>query len=100
MVNFKFVPLPDPRVTLEIRAKFLNFGQLIEWDLTDPSGSYGGLIFVGEKKVPQGFQTMMDVVMNKGAAKIPTAKAQEVIQTVVREVQQRGIMLNTKPAKA
>jgi hypothetical protein len=100
MVNFKFIPLPDPRVTPEIKARFLNLGQLIEWNLTDSSGTYTGLIFMGEKAIPEGFQTMMDVVMNRGVGKLSTAKGQEIIQTVVREVQQRGIMLNVKPARA
>src|ERR1700739_4786201 len=99
MVNFKCVPLPDPRVTPEIKAKFLNFGQLIEWDLTDSSGTYSGLIFMGEKKIPEGFQTMMDVVMNKRDG-TPTPKAHEVIQTVVREVQKRGVVSLKKPGQA
>jgi hypothetical protein len=100
MVNFKFVPLPDPRVTPEIKARFLTFGQLIEWELTDSSGMYTGLIFIGEKKIPAGFQTMMDIVMNRGVGKLSTAKGREIIQTVIGEVQQRGVMLNTTPAKA
>ncbi len=79
-------------------ATFLKVGQLIEWKLTDASGTYSGLIVVGEKKIPAGFQTMADLVLDIGEKEIPMAKAQQLTQTVLTEFQQRGVVV-TKPGK-
>ena len=46
MVNFMFIPLTDPKLTPELKARFVNVGQLIKWELTGPSGVYTGLVVV------------------------------------------------------
>jgi hypothetical protein len=35
MVNFMFIPLTDPKLTPELKARFVNVGQLIKWELTN-----------------------------------------------------------------
>jgi hypothetical protein len=101
MVNFKIAKLPDPRVTPEVTAKFINFGQLIEWVYTEKSGTtYRGLIFVGEKPHPQGFQTMADFLIETEGQEIPLQKAGEVSQIVMSEFRRQGLMTLGKHAQA
>jgi hypothetical protein len=57
MVDFTFVPLSDPTLTPELKARFLKVDQLVNWKSTDSSGAYSGLVIVGEKTRPQGFQS-------------------------------------------
>jgi hypothetical protein len=81
MVNFKLVPLPDLRITPEIRARFLNVAQLIEWQLTDSSGTYTGLVVHGVDIPPAG---------------IPDTKIQEISQIVQSEFVKRAVILLKK----
>jgi hypothetical protein len=93
MVEFKFVSLPDPRVTPELKGRFLNVGQLVEWKLTDSSGTYTGLVVIGEKKIPQGFQSMADFTLDIPASgEIPIAKAQELSALVLNEFAKRAVV--------
>jgi hypothetical protein len=92
MVTFTFVPLTDPRLTPQIKAQFLNVGQLINWKLTDASGTYTGLIVVGEKPHPQGFQSMAEVMIDIPEKGIPMEKVRELGQTVQTEFVQRGVV--------
>jgi hypothetical protein len=48
-VKFGFIPRTDPRLTPEMKAKFLQVGQLASWEFRDSSGTYTGLIVIGEK---------------------------------------------------
>jgi hypothetical protein len=97
MVNFSFIQLPDPRLTPDIKSKFLSVGQLIKWELTDSSGIYTGLVIVGEKSIPQGFQTMADITFDIGDKEIPVTKFQEISRIVLTEFQQRGVVTLKKP---
>lgn len=96
MVNFTFVRLPDPRITPEIRARFLNVAQLIEWQLTDSSGTYAGLVIHGEKAIPQGFQSMAEFIVDIPPAGIPDAKLQEISQIVQSDFVKRAVVLLKK----
>jgi hypothetical protein len=91
-VKFGFIPLTDPRLTPEMKAKFLQVGQLASWELRDSSGTYTGLIVIGEKAVPQGFQSMADITMDIPAKKPPMAKVQEISQIVQRAFVARTIV--------
>lgn len=97
MVNFAFVPLSDPRLTPEMKASFLNVGQLVKWDYTDASGTYTGLIILGEKKIPAGFQSFADITFDIPAKEIPMAKIQEVSQIVTKEFRERTVVGLFKP---
>jgi hypothetical protein len=66
MVKFTFLPLSDSRLAPEHRAQFLTIGQFIKWELTDPSGTYSGLMIVGEQATPQGFQSMANMTIDLG----------------------------------
>jgi hypothetical protein len=93
MVEFKFVPLLDPRVTPELKARFLNLGQLVEWKLIDASGTYTGLVVIGEKQIPQGFQSMADFTLDiTPNVQIPAAKAQELSRLVLNEFAKRAVI--------
>jgi hypothetical protein len=98
MVNFKFISLSDPRLTPSLKAQFLNVGQLINWELTDASGAYTGLVVVGEKPHPQGFQSMADITIDVPPGEgIPIAKVRELSQTVRAEFVRRGVVGYKKP---
>jgi hypothetical protein len=60
-------------------------------ELTDSSGSYTGLFVVGEKAIPQGFQTMAEFILDTPAKRIPTAKLEEISQIVQSEFVKRGV---------
>jgi hypothetical protein len=96
MVNFKLVPLPDLRITPEIRARFLNVAQLKEWQLTESSGTYTGLVVHGEKAIPQGFQSMAEISVDIPPAGIPDTKIQEISQIVQSEFVKRAVILLKK----
>ena len=92
MVDFTFLSLDDPRLTSGIKATFLNVGQLVGWKLTDPSGAYTGLVVVGEKPVPQGFQAMAEFIVDSPANAIPMTKIQEISCTVQTEFVKRAMV--------
>ena len=99
MVNFKFIPLSDARLTAELKPTFLRVGQLISWDFTDSSGqTYTGLVVVGEKPHPQGFQSMADISVDIPAGPgIAMEKIQELSEIVQTEFMQRGVVTYKKP---
>jgi hypothetical protein len=97
MVKFSFIPVTDPRLAPEMKAKFLQVGQLVSWEYTDTSGTYTGLIVIGEKSIPQGFQSMADITMDIPAKEVPMAKVQEVSQIVQQEFVSRTIVGIKKP---
>jgi hypothetical protein len=94
MVNFTFIPLTDPRLTPQLKSQFLNIGQLVNWELTDASGTYKGLIVVGEKPHPQGFQSIADITIDLPAdgKGIPVTKVKELSQIVQTEFVQRAVI--------
>lgn len=92
MVKFTFLPLSDSRLAPEHRAQFLTIGQFIKWELTDPSGTYSGLMIVGEQATPQGFQTMANMTIDLGEKEIPAAKVQELSRVVNTEFRQRAVI--------
>jgi hypothetical protein len=91
MVDFKFLSLDDPRLTTNIKANFLNVDQLVGWELIDTSGTYTGLVVLGQKPVPQGFHATADFTVDNPAIAIPTAKTQEISHTVQTEFVQRAV---------
>jgi hypothetical protein len=99
-VNFTFLPLTDPRLQPEMTKTFIKVGQLVGWELPQHSQTYTGLLVVGEKTVPQGFQTMADCTLDIPATPVPMEKVGRIVQTVLREFQQRGQMNITTPAQA
>lgn len=99
-VSFKFLSLDDPRYKREMGNSFLKVGQLVGWELPSKAETYTGLIVVGEKAVPQGFQSMADFTLDIPATPIPMERAQQIAQTVMREFQQRGTIQLTTPGKA
>ncbi len=56
MVKFTFLPMDESKISADHKKQFLNIGQLIGWEYTDQSGSYSGLLIVGEK--PQSDQVL------------------------------------------
>lgn len=68
----------DERLAAAHRAEFLTIGQLIKWEPTDASGAYSGLMIVGEKATPQGFQSVSNMTIDIGAKEISPAKVQEL----------------------
>jgi hypothetical protein len=98
MVNFKLASPSDPRLTADIRSRFLRVGQLVAWDLTDSSGQiYTGLVIVGEKPHPQGFQSVADITVDipEGDG-IPIDKIQELSRIVQTELVQRTVVTYKK----
>jgi hypothetical protein len=101
MVKFTFLPVSDSRLSAAQKAQFLNVGQLIQWEVNDTSGTYTGLLVIGEKGIPQGFQTFADVTIDIGDRKeLPMAKVQELSQIVQTEFKQRAIINLKKPGNA
>jgi hypothetical protein len=92
MVNFMFIPLTDPKLTPELKARFVNVGQLIKWELTDPSGVYTGLVVVGEKPHPQGFQSTTEITFDIPEEETSAAKIQQITRLVQAEFVQRGVV--------
>jgi hypothetical protein len=94
MVNFTVLPIGevDVRVAAAHRAQFLSIGQLIKWELTDASGAYSGLMIVGEKAIPDGFQTMANMTIDVGAKPLLPEKLQELSRVVNAEFAGRTIM--------
>jgi len=99
MVKFTFLPLTDSRLRPAMTGSFLKVGQLISWELTRGNRTFTGLLIVGEKAIPQGIQTMADCTLDPPEApQIPLETAREIVQTVLSEFQQRGIVaLNPPP---
>ena len=92
MVKFTFLPVSDSRLAPEHRAQFLTIGQFIKWELTDSSGTYSGLMIVGEQKTPRGFQTMANMTIDLGRREISPAKVQELTHVVNTEFIQRAVV--------
>jgi hypothetical protein len=80
-----------------MKAKFLQVGQLASWEFRDSSGTYTGLIVIGEKAVPQGFQSMADITMDVPTKEPPIGKVQEISQIIQREFLARTIVGIKKP---
>lgn len=99
-VTFKSLPLDDPRYKSEMGKSFLRVGQLVGWELPRKTETYTGLIVVGEKAIPQGFQSMADFTLDVPITPIPMESAQQIAQTVMREFQQRGTVQITTPGTA
>jgi hypothetical protein len=91
MVNFVFIPLTDPKLTPELKARFLNVNQLIKWELSDSYGVYTGLIVVGEKPYPQGFQSTTEITFDIPEEETSAAKMQQISRLVHAEFVQRGV---------
>ena len=91
MVNFVFIPLTDPKLTPELKARFLNVNQLIKWEVTDSYGVYTGLIVVGEKPHPQGFQSTTEITFDFPEEETSAAKMQQISRLVHAEFVQRGV---------
>jgi hypothetical protein len=98
MVNFAFVALTDPRLTPQLRGQFLRVGQLVEWTLTDSSGCYSGLVVIGEKPHPQGFQSGAEITIDIPAGPgIPIAKVQEISRAVQAAFVERAVIHTAEP---
>lgn len=83
MVKFTSIPLSDARLTPELKAQFLNVRQLVNWESTDSSGTYSGLVIVGEKPHPYGFQSAADFTVDVPPGDgIPIPKVQEISRKV------------------
>jgi hypothetical protein len=91
MVNFMFIPLTDPKLTPELKARFLDVNQLIKWELTDSYGVYTGLIVVGEKPHPQGFRSVTEITFDIPEEETSAAKMQQISRLVHAEFVQRGV---------
>lgn len=93
-MNFTFLPVADVehRLPPAHRALFLSVGQLVKWELTDASGTYSGLMIVGEQPTPEGFQTMANMTIDIGATPLLPAKIQELSRIVNAEFTSRAIM--------
>ena len=101
MVKFTSLTLSDPRLRPEMTKSFLQVGQLIGWELARGIRTFSGLLIVGEKATPQGFQTMADCTLDTPAGQqIPLETAGEIVQTVLGEFQQRGIIALNPPGVA
>lgn len=94
MVNFTFLPMSEltARVPPEHQRQFLSIGQLIRWELSDSSGTYTGLMIVGEQATPAGFQTMANMTIDVGAAPLPPDKIQYLSSVVNGEFLGRSVM--------
>jgi len=93
MVNFTFIPVTDPRLTPELRARFVFVDQLVQWELTDSSGTYTGLVVVGEQSHPQGFQARAEFTIDIPQKGVSNSKIQEVPQTVENEFVKNAITI-------
>jgi hypothetical protein len=67
-------------------------GNLIKWELTDPSGTYSGLMIVGEQATAHGFQTIANMTVDLGKKAIPADKIQELARIVNTEFSQRAVI--------
>jgi hypothetical protein len=90
VVTFKKVPLTDLRLTAEKKKSFLQVGQLFQWDYSDASGKYSGLVIVGEKSIPQGFQTMSDLTVETAPEGTPMTQVEAVLRNVAAQLQQQS----------
>ena len=48
MIKFTILRPSDSRLAPEYRAEYLNIRKLVEWQTADASGTYSGLLIVGE----------------------------------------------------
>jgi len=58
------------------------------------------LVIIGEKSIPEGFQTMADITFDVGEKGIPITKVQEISNIVQTELKQRMIVKLQKPGNA
>jgi hypothetical protein len=94
MVEFTSAPLSDPRITPQIKAQFIKVAQLFNWKLTDASGTYKGLIVVGDIAVNNGLSTMISTFIDVSPGPgIPIAKFNEITQIVNAELRQSSIVV-------
>ena len=91
MVNFMFIPLTHPKLTPELKARFLDVNQLIKWELTDSYDVYTGLIVVGEKPHPQGFRSATEITFDIPEEETSAAKMQQISRLVHAEFVHRGV---------
>jgi hypothetical protein len=78
MVQFKFIPMDESKVKPELKEQLLTIGRLVRWDYTDDQGTYTGLVVIGEKAIPRGFQTVAKVSLDAATKALPTRKVQEL----------------------
>jgi hypothetical protein len=85
MVQFKFIPMDESKVKPELKEQLLTIGRLVRWDYTDDQGTYTGLVVIGEKAIPRGFQTVAKVSLDAATKALPTRKVQELSRLVGNE---------------
>jgi len=93
MVNFSFIPLDESKVRPELKEGFLTIGHLVKWDYTDDHGTYTGLIVVGEKATPKGFETAAKITIDAATKSLPTRKIQEMSRVVANEFAARKMFI-------
>ncbi len=100
MVKLKNLQLSGSRLCPEMTKGFLQVGQLFGWELTRGTRTFTGLVIVGEKSIPQGFQTMIDCTLDTPVGpQVPMETAGEIVRKVVSEFQQRGTVALNPPGQ-
>jgi hypothetical protein len=102
MVKFTYLDIPNPRLKPEMTKSFLRVGQLIGWELQRGNRTFSGLLIIGEKAIPGGFQTMADCNLDTSVGpQVPLETAKEIIQTVLAEYQKNSatVLVNPPPGK-
>src|SRR5258705_10284383 len=93
MVSFMFIPLTEPRLSPELRAKFVHVNQLVRWELTDSSGKYTGLVVVGAQPHLKGFQARAEFTIDLPQKGLSNSKMREVSHTVETEFVNKAITI-------
>ncbi len=102
-VDFQMESPDSPRVSPDMRRKFLSVTDVASWKLVDEKGNvlYTGLIVSGPKALPDGgFQSMADFTLDMPsdpAKGIPMDAIPAIQNAVITEFQKRAVIKTYPP---
>jgi hypothetical protein len=98
-VDFQMESADNPRVTPDVRKRFLGVTDVASWKLVEVSGNilYTGLIVMGPKALPDGgFQSFAELILDLPAdplKAIPDSAIPAIQNAVLTEYRRRAVIL-------
>lgn len=94
MVRFTSLPLTDPRLTHERKKPFHDVSLVVGWELSKNNRIYTGLLVIGQKAPPEGFETHLECYIDTPTGKQPPLKTSgKIVRTVIGEYRRQKPVL-------
>ena len=90
MVRFTSLPLTDPRLTHGRKKPFQDVSKLFGWEMTENNLSYTGLLVIGKKAAPEGFEMLLECYIDTPTGKQPPLeRSGGIVRTVTEEYREQ-----------